>query len=142
MKFDNIQHIYFDLDHTLWDFDRNSALTFEVILKQEKIDIDLTEFLEVYVPINSNYWELYRNDQISKESLRTGRLKDSFDQLKLHVHPEIIDNLSVKYLEFLPQHNHLLDDTLEILEYLKPNYQLHIITNGFEEIQNDKLKKF
>ena len=140
MKFENIHHIYFDLDHTLWDFDRNSALTFEVILKQEKIDIDLTEFLEVYVPINSNYWELYRNGQISKESLRTGRLKDSFDKLKLQVHPEIIDNLSVKYLEFLPQHNHLLDDTLEILEYLKPNYQLHIITNGFEEIQNDKLR--
>jgi len=140
MKFDNIQHIYFDLDHTLWDFDKNSALTFEVILKQEKIAVNVAEFLEVYVPINSNYWELYRDDKISKESLRTGRLKDSFDQLKMEIHPQVIDNLSVKYLEFLPTYNHLLEDTIEILEYLKPNYQLHIITNGFEEIQNDKLR--
>lgn len=140
MKFDNIQHIYFDLDHTLWDFDKNSALTFEIILRQENVAIDLAEFLEVYIPINSNYWEMYRNDKISKESLRTGRLKDSFEQLKLKVTPQIIDNLSVKYLEFLPQYNHLLEDTIEILEYLKPKYQLHIITNGFEEIQNDKLR--
>jgi len=140
MKFNNIQHIYFDLDHTLWDFDKNSALTFEVILKQEKVEIDLADFLEVYIPINSDYWELYRNDKISKEALRTGRLKDSFDQLRLKVTPDIIDNLSLKYLEFLPQYNHLLEDTVEILEYLKPNYKLHIITNGFEEIQNDKLR--
>jgi len=139
MKFDNIQHVYFDLDHTLWDFDKNSALTFDLILKQERIDIDLSDFLDVYIPINSNYWELYRKDQISKESLRSGRLKDSFEQLKMNIPIETVDSLATKYLEYLPQNNHLLEDTLEILEYLKPNYKLHIITNGFEEVQNDKL---
>lgn len=139
MRFNNIEHVFFDLDHTLWDFDKNSALTFDVILKEEKVEVDLSEFLEVYMPINQNYWKLYQNDQISKESLRTGRLKDCFEVMKLQVSPQIIDNLSIKYIQCLPNYNHLLEDTLEVLEYLSPKYQLHIITNGFEEIQQNKL---
>ena len=139
MKFNNIQHIFFDLDHTLWDFDKNSALAFEMLFKEEKINIGLQEFLEAYLPININYWELYRNNQISKESLRLGRLKDSFELLQMEVSAEIIGVLSEKYIQFLPNYNHLLEDTVEVLEYLHSKYQLHIITNGFEEIQHHKL---
>lgn len=139
MKFSNIQHIYFDLDHTLWDFDKNSALTFEVIFKKENLEIDLPCFLEAYQPINENYWKLYREDQISKESLRTGRLKDCFEVLNVPVSPLVIESLSHRYIEFLPGFNNLLEDTLEVLEYLNPKYQLHIITNGFEEVQHNKL---
>lgn len=140
MKFSNIQHVYFDLDHTLWDFDKNSALTFEVIFKEEAIGINLEEFLEAYIPININYWDLYRNNQISKEALRTGRLKDCFETLKFHVPAKKIDILSDKYVQFLPTFKHLLEDTKEILEYLKPKYQLHIITNGFQEVQRIKME--
>lgn len=139
MKFSNIKDVYFDLDHTLWDFDKNSALTFEAIFKDEKIDIELQDFLGAYVPINSNYWELYRNDQISKEALRTGRLKDSFKLLKFKIPSKTLDVLSNKYIEFLPTFSHLLEDTLDILEYLRPSYQLHIITNGFQEVQTTKM---
>jgi len=139
MKFSNIQHIFFDLDHTLWDFDKNSALAFEFLFKEEKIDIGLQEFLDVYLPINFNYWELYRNNQISKETLRIGRLKETFELLKLEISAEIIIVLSDKYIQFLPNYNHLLEDTVEVLEYLHSKYQLHIITNGFEEIQHHKL---
>lgn len=139
MKFNNIQHIFFDLDHTLWDFDKNSALAFELLFKEEKIDIGLQEFLDVYLPINFNYWELYRNNQISKETLRIGRLKETFELLKLEVSAEIIIVLSDKYIQFLPNYNHLLEDTVETLEYLHSKYQLHIITNGFDEIQQHKL---
>jgi putative hydrolase of the HAD superfamily len=140
MKFNNIEHIYFDLDHTLWDFDKNSALTFEAILKEENIAIDLQEFLDAYIPININYWELYRNNQISKESLKTGRLKDCFETLKYTVPAKTIDILSDKYVQFLPTFKHLLEDTVDILEYLKPKYQLHIITNGFQEVQRIKME--
>lgn len=139
MKFNNIQHIFFDLDHTLWDFDKNSALAFEMLFREEKIEIGLQEFLDAYLPINYNYWELYRNNQISKESLRFGRLKDSFELLQYKVSAETIEVLSDKYLQFLPVFNHLLADTVEILKYLHPKYQLHIITNGFEEVQHNKL---
>ncbi|MCF4102252.1 YjjG family noncanonical pyrimidine nucleotidase [Gillisia sp. M10.2A] len=140
MKFNNIQHIYFDLDHTLWDFDKNSALTFQSIFRSENLEIGLEEFLKVYVPINSKYWELYRNDQISKESLRTGRLVDSFSSRKVEVPQPVIENLSNKYIQFLPGFNHLLEGTIELLDYLQPKYKLHIITNGFEEVQQTKLQ--
>ena len=57
----NIKNIFFDLDHTIWDFEKNSSLTFKKILKDFKIDINLDEFLEIYVPINFKYWKLYRD---------------------------------------------------------------------------------
>lgn len=139
MRFKNIKHIYFDLDHTLWDFDKNSALTFAAIFKEENLEISLPEFLETYVPINSNYWKLYRENQISKEALRTGRLNDCFKCMSLDVPEQVISNLSNNYIKFLPTHNFLLDDTLEVLEYLNEKYFLHIITNGFEEVQHTKL---
>lgn len=139
MKFDNIHHIFFDLDHTLWDFDKNSALAFEILFREEKIAINIDEFLATYIPINNSYWTLYRDNLVSKESLRTGRLKDSFEMLKLKVAAQTIEILAEKYIRFLPNHNHLLEDTIEILEYLEPKYKLHIITNGFEEIQQTKM---
>ena len=140
MKLNNIRNIFFDLDHTLWDFDKNSASTFRDIFEEEKINIELEEFLEAYIPINNNYWELYRKNLISKEDLRTGRLKDCFKCLQLEIDPLTIENLSNNYIKILPQYNLLLEDTIELLEYLKDHYRLHIITNGFEEVQQLKLK--
>ncbi len=140
MKFNNIKDVYFDLDHTLWDFDKNSALTFDVILKEENIGLDVQEFLDTYIPINMDYWARYRNNSISKEDLRIGRLRDSFDVLKVQVSDKVINSLSNKYIDVLPGFNHLLQDTKEILSYLKPKYKLHIITNGFEEIQHNKMQ--
>ena len=61
-----IKHVFFDLDHTLWDFDKNSGLTFEKIFKLNHLDIRLDEFLEVYEPINFKYWKLYREERVSK----------------------------------------------------------------------------
>lgn len=140
MKFNNIEHVYFDLDHTLWDFDKNSALTFDVIFKEENISLEIRDFLDTYIPINIEYWARYRNNLVSKEVLRTGRLRDSFEALKIQVSDEIINVLSDKYIKVLPGFNHLLQDTIEILTYLKPKYKLHIITNGFEEIQHNKMQ--
>lgn len=140
MKFNNIQHIFFDLDHTLWDFDKNSALAFEVIFKDQQLEINLEQFLEAYTPINENYWKLYRDNKISKENLRTGRLKDCFEILKFEISPVIIDLLSAQYIKFLPGFNNLLADTEDTLKYLHKKYDLHIITNGFQEVQHSKLK--
>src|SRR5690606_32680348 len=140
MKFNNIQHIFFDLDHTLWDFDKNSALAFEVIFKDQQLEINLEQFLEAYTPINENYWKLYRDNKISKENLRTGRLKDCFEILKFEISPVIIDLLSAQYIKFLPGFNNLLADTEDTLKYLHKKYDLHIITNGFEDVKHSKLK--
>ena len=140
MKLKNIKHIFFDLDHTLWDFERNSGLAFETIFSKNDITISLSEFLEVYSPINFEFWRLYRNNEISKEALRYGRLKKSFDALGMTVVDETIMNLSNDYITHLPDHNHLFEGTVELLDYLKPKYNLHIITNGFEEVQHKKLR--
>ncbi|MGB1041956.1 MAG: YjjG family noncanonical pyrimidine nucleotidase [Tenacibaculum sp.] len=137
----DIKHIFFDLDHTLWDFDKNSKLTFQQIFIEQHIQINIDVFLEKYMPINFNYWKLYREDKISKEALRYGRLKDSFDQLNYTVSDKLINLISEDYIKYLPNNNHLFDGTFEILEYLSKKYDLHIITNGFEEVQKLKLEK-
>ena len=134
-----IEHIFFDLDHTLWDFDKNSALTFQQIFEEQNIKLDFDEFLKVYIPLNLSYWRLYREDKISKEALRYKRLKDVFDALDYEVSDELIHQISEDYINYLPNHNFLIDGTIELLEYLKPKYKLHIITNGFKEVQHKKL---
>ena len=139
MRLNNVEHVFFDLDYTLWDFDKNSGLTFTEIFRKWNIPLDLEEFLEVYMKINIKYWELYRNDKVSKEVLRYGRLKDSFDILKYTTSDDVINGLSKDYIDFLPRNNHLLTGAMEILQYLKANYKLHIITNGFEEVQRKKM---
>lgn len=140
MKFHNIQHIFFDLDHTLWDFDKNSGLAFTSIFEKNKIELELEIFLKAYSPINMNYWKLYRENKVSKADLRYGRLKDAFDELNINITDEQIHQLSIDYIDHLPNHNHLLEGTIDLLEYLYPKYKLHIITNGFREVQHQKME--
>jgi putative hydrolase of the HAD superfamily len=134
-----IEHVFFDLDHTLWDFEKNSGLTFERIFIENKIDVKIDDFLKVYVPLNLAYWKLYRNEKVSKEELRYARLKKSFDAINYTISDTLIDKLATEYIENLAEFNHLFDGTFELLDYLKEKYTLHIITNGFEEIQSKKM---
>ena len=135
-----IKNIFFDLDHTLWDFEKNSALTFELLFKKYNLDIDLNSFLVVYVPINLEYWRLYRNEVISKEYLRYNRLNDVFKKLNINVSSDLINKISYDYIENLPKFNYLIDGAHELLLYLKNKYRLFLITNGFRNVQANKLK--
>lgn len=137
---EQITDIFFDLDHTLWDFERNSALTFEKIFAQNGLNLELEEFLKVYVPINLDFWKLYRENRISKAELRYKRLKITFDSVGATVSDDLINLLAHQYIEHLSSFTHLFPNTVEVLEYLAPKYKLHIITNGFQEIQEKKLK--
>lgn len=137
--FKHKKHLFFDLDHTLWDFDKNSSFAFETIFKERDFKISLDDFLKIYIPRNQHYWKLYQVNQISHEELRYFRLKDVFDALKFEVSDAIIDQISDDYINYLPEYNHLFDGAIEILDYLKPNYKLHIITNGFASVQTKKL---
>lgn len=135
-----ISDIFFDLDHTLWDFEKNSALTFERLLTEYGVDIPLDTFLKAYIPINLQYWRMYRNGSVSKETLRYERLKFTFDTLEYPATDALIHELADQYMEVLTTYNHLFPGTIEILAYLKPHYNLHIITNGFSEVQGKKMK--
>ncbi|VVV01499.1 Pyrimidine 5'-nucleotidase YjjG [Mesonia oceanica] len=135
-----IKHIFFDLDHTLWDFERNSSLAFQEIFEKHQVPVKIEDFLELYIPINNTYWADYRNDRINKEELRYGRLSDTFKAMNIRVERKQIDLLSEDYIAHLPKNNYLFEDVHSTLNYLQQKYSLHVITNGFSEVQVLKLK--
>ena len=139
MKNKNIQHVFFDLDHTLWDFDKNSEMAFATIFKQNHTEIAIGDFIKKYAPINQACWKLYQYDKITHEELRYKRLKDSFDALNYAISDAAIHQMADDYITFLPDNNHLFDGAIEILDYLNEKYQLHIITNGFANVQYKKI---
>lgn len=139
MPHKNITDVFFDLDHTLWDFDKNSALAFKRVFFKHNINLSLDEFLPVYEPINLEYWRKFREDRVSKLELRRGRLTDAFDKFNLTFETETIDAIAQTYIDELPGDNHLFSDAISVLDYLASRYKLHIITNGFEEVQHLKL---
>ena len=140
LRLDKIEHIFFDLDHTLWDFEKNSALTFEYLLSKHRIAIPLDRFLEVYIPLNREYWKRYRLGEFTAEELRYVRLEDVFSRLSYTVSREQIGLLAEGYIEHLSTHPHLMEGAVEVLEYLKPRFPLHILTNGFTHIQQRKIE--
>ncbi len=136
-----IKHIFFDLDHTLWDFEKNSALAFEKIFQELNFEIDSQLFMDIYNPINVAYWKLYERNEIDQEGLRINRLKDAFEAINFEVTLEEINVISHLFIEYLTSNNHLIDGAIETLDYLKEKYELHIITNGFSFVQEVKLQK-
>jgi len=141
MKIENITDVFFDLDHTLWDFDKNSSLTFQKIFELNQVEVNMSEFLSFYEPINLNYWKLYREEKIDKASLRYGRLNDAFLAINKVIEKEKIFKLSEDYITHLTSFNNLFENTIDVLEYLSVKYNLHIITNGFEEVQQKKISR-
>lgn len=135
----HITDIFFDLDHTLWDFDTNSFLAFDKIFKSQYPTIDSKFFIEIYAPINQACWKLYQVDKMTHDELRYQRLKQTFDQMNFSISDDAIDKIAIDYITFLPDNNQLFEGAIEVLEYLKPNYKLHIITNGFAEVQDKKI---
>ncbi len=135
------KHIFFDLDRTLWNFDSNSDQALQQIYTQylNGCCAGFDEFIKSYRAINHNLWKLYRRNQISKEDLSVERFrrviqKYSFDS------PNVAEIISQEYLELSPTFTELCEGTHEILHYLKDKYHMHIMTNGFKEVQVPKLR--
>lgn len=136
---ESVKHIFFDLDHTLWDFERNSALAFGKIFAERDMSVALDDFLREYVPLNLKFWKMFRENRLTKKELRYIRLRATFDVLGARVNDLTIKEIANDYLTYLPTFNHLFKDTAEILSYLNLTYKLHIITNGFANVQEGKL---
>jgi putative hydrolase of the HAD superfamily len=135
-----ITDIFFDLDHTLWDFEVNSKLAFEKLLKKHELPVGIDDFIQVYEPINLRYWEEYSKGLKTKEQVKYDRLTKTFQSLKIDVTFDLIKLLANEYLDFLKREKTLMEGTVELLDYLKDKYRLHILTNGFIEVQQDKLQ--
>ena len=135
-----ITDIFFDLDHTLWDFEKNSELTFKNIFNSIGIKISLNNFLELYRPINHRFWKLYRENKISRDQLRYERLKITFLKLNFKIDDNQIVKISEMYINYLSSFSFLYEGAFDLLDYLNKKYSLHIISNGFEEVQRQKIK--
>ena len=136
----NISDIFFDLDHTLWDFDKNSDVTYKSIFQELSINANINDFLGNYKKINLDLWKLFREEKIDKDTLRYTRLKKTFDSINYSLSDDTLLDIADLYVKYLSTQTHLLDGAIEVLDYLKPNYKLHIITNGFHDVQEAKLK--
>ncbi|GAB3943640.1 YjjG family noncanonical pyrimidine nucleotidase [Spirosoma harenae] len=136
------KHLFFDLDHTLWDFDRNSAECiaelFEIFRLADLGISSAEEFSRHFIAINKKLWADYDKNLIEHTYIRQHRFPMVFramgvDDAMVHA------DLNVEYLKLLPRKAHLLDSAKEILDYLQGRYTMHIITNGFAEIQAIKM---
>ena len=136
------KHIFFDLDRTLWDFDAAAEVAFERIYDKYHLkDLGIPsahDFHEVYHPLNEKLWELYRENKITKDDLNRTRFLKPLEHYDIH-DVELADHLSEDYVYWSPRIVRLVPGTMELLEYLKPKYHLHLITNGFQEVQHTKL---
>ncbi|MDO5636884.1 MAG: YjjG family noncanonical pyrimidine nucleotidase [Myroides sp.] len=136
---EHITDLFFDLDHTIYDFDKNSALTFKAVFTEMQLK-GVDDFMTHFKPINDGYWERFAREEISRDHLRYGRLKDTFDAIEINVSDEHIDHIADYFIENLTNYNHVFQDAYETLDQLKLKYRLHIITNGPEKVQQKKLK--
>jgi putative hydrolase of the HAD superfamily len=137
-----IQHIFFDLDNTLWDHRKNAYLTIKHLFEQEEIalkyTIDFEEFHFVYHEINESLWEKIRDGIIDKEYLRKHRFYDTFNHFNID-DEKLSMYFEEHFLDKILNHNELVEGAEYILEYLKAkNYTLHIISNGFKEVTERK----
>lgn len=136
--------IFFDLDRTLWDFEQNSFAElmslYEKHQLKEKGILDASEFIKKYKEINEECWALYRVNKISKEELRGKRFYDALVYFGVD-NKKLGEDIGEDYIANCPFRTQLFPDTIKMLEYLSDKYELHIITNGFEEVQHIKLRE-
>lgn len=135
---ENIQHIFFDLDNTLWDHRRNAYLTLEGIFKRENIrdkyDLSFEDFHREYFTINENLWALIRDGKIDKDYIRKHRFYDSFLFFGIDDF-ELSQKFEHQFLDEIIEYNELVEGAFPLLNYLSDKkYRLHILSNGFEEV--------
>ncbi len=135
------EHLFFDLDHTLWDFEANSAQTmFQIYDNFHFTDknIDKELFKKHYSYHNRTLWEQLEKGLISRAEVRVNRFLFTLQEFDIHDF-ELAKQLSDEYLKILPTQTLLFDGAMDLIQHIHQKYQLHIITNGFVEVQYKKL---
>lgn len=144
------KHIFFDLDHTLWDMNSNSYFTICELAEKHKLAergiSSIDDFICKYKVINDQLWLDYSKNLIDRSVLRSERFKRVFKLFGI-VDDKLAEEFGEDYVSQAPKKSNLMPHSIDVLEYLSSKYQLHIITNGFEEVQhvkieNSNLKKY
>ncbi len=137
------KHLFFDLDHTLWDFDANARTTLTQIYGEfdlhTRVNAAFDDFYQKYLFHNQALWDRYHKGLISAEELKWKRMWRTMLDFKIADEP-LAKEISGKFLEILPTQKVVFPHTFEILDFLvAKKYELHLITNGFEKTQWTKL---
>jgi putative hydrolase of the HAD superfamily len=135
------KHIFFDLDHTLWDFEKNCAKTLQELFVSYELDqhkIEVENFIEKYTLVNNRMWHEYNRGSITKEDIRNSRFELTFKELGLEK-VSVPTSMNEDFLNTCPTKGILFPHVHEVLTYLNDKYSLHIITNGFKETQHIKI---
>jgi putative hydrolase of the HAD superfamily len=137
------KHLFFDLDHTLWDFDKNSEVTMKKLYDEYGLASrginDFDALFRSYNIHNDRLWERYRNGYIKRDELRWKRMWHTLLDFKV-ADTALAHEISIAYLEILPTQTLLVPHAKEVLEHCKGRYEMHLITNGFETTQRLKLQ--
>jgi len=137
------KHLFFDLDHTLWDFDKNSSAALKKLYDEYELKsrgiLDFDELFRTYTFHNDKLWDRYRKGFIKRDELRWKRMWLMLLDFKV-ADTTLAHELSTAYLEILPTQTLLVPHAKEILEHCKDRYEMHLITNGFETTQRLKLQ--
>lgn len=135
-------HIFWDLDHTLWDFTANSRATLAELYDHEELAAkgipDAASFIDAYEEVNQVLWSIYEKGLLKKEVLRVLRFHNTLIQFGISDN-RTAERMGRDYLDICPRKPLLVPGALALLQDLDPHYKMHIITNGFEEVQHVKL---
>ncbi len=140
------KYLLFDLDHTLWDFDRNSKETLDQLFYEFELDralnVSVDTFMQIYIRINREMWKQYELGKINQEELRHARFYNAMAHFGFK-NKEVAEELAEKYLSICPYKKHLIPKTIETLDAIQANpvFQTIIVTNGFAEVQAIKMKE-
>lgn len=140
-----IRHLFFDLDHTLWDFEKNSKICIRQIYEYHRAifpkEIGFDAFFQKFSTINSAMWNQLDLSLITHEYLRAFRFQKVLQALDIKIDERFSLELNQMLLDLLPHQHHLMDDAFDTLEALaKRGYKMHIISNGYQDIQIKKMK--
>lgn len=139
-----IEHIFFDLDNTLWDFNTNAYYTIQKLFNDCRVEecygVKFEDFFQTYKEVNEQLWEEIRDGKISKEELQERRFKESFAAFDVHDF-DLANYFEQHFLDEVIQFSHKMDGANELLESLFGDYQLHIISNGFFETTHNKIRR-
>lgn len=140
----NYKHLFFDLDHTLWDFESNSGITLQKLYVEFGLEAlgvaDFETFRSTYEAHNERFWDRFRKGLIRRDDLRWKRMWHTLLDFKIADHAMSL-RMSEAYLEMLPQQGQLMPYALEVLDFcVTKGYQIHMITNGFEITQWQKMR--
>ena len=137
------QHLLFDLDHTLWDFKRSATETLHELYDAYRLtrlgNFTAQQFCDTFEEVNYHLWGLYNRGEYDQQRLRSERFGLVLTRLGVEAHQEP-EGLADEYLRICPTKPHMMPHTVATLDYLRQHYRLHILTNGFAEVQAIKLE--